>query len=293
NNQRATCTCAASRAHNHSNDTYTTGLNPRLTLPRIISPSSSGVAVEVPITNLYIMPHILRVKMMVSSMRRSWDVSMGRELRSYHWRQHHIGDSIIQGQKAEFKRGLDEHKILCRPKIRLPEAVHLVEDLRCKKDDIVIVLCGSRELEHKTRDEISLQFEALIHSLKNKSKNAIITSILPRRHDVTLNSQILLTNEKSALWSKWRLSIVVDEATLPVMKSLRASYGLRCPRQRSLELWAGERHSKYAWVMWKFIPNCARWLFLISLKWPTSWPRWRPGARLGKLRTRLQLAPAS
>ncbi|KAF2343503.1 Reverse transcriptase RNA-dependent DNA polymerase [Trinorchestia longiramus] len=56
NNQRATCTCASSRAHNHSNDTYTTGLNPQLTLPRIISPSSSGVAVEVPITNLYIMP---------------------------------------------------------------------------------------------------------------------------------------------------------------------------------------------------------------------------------------------
>ncbi|KAF2345215.1 hypothetical protein FHG87_024029 [Trinorchestia longiramus] len=58
NNQRATCTCAASRAHNHSNDTYTTGLNPQLTLPRIISPSSSGVAVEVPITSLYIMPQI-------------------------------------------------------------------------------------------------------------------------------------------------------------------------------------------------------------------------------------------
>ncbi|KAF2345118.1 SGNH hydrolase-type esterase domain [Trinorchestia longiramus] len=89
-----------------------------------------------------------------------------------------IGDSIIQGQKTEFKQGLDEHKILCRPKIRLPEAVHLV-DLRCKKEDIVIVLCGTRELEHKTRDEISLQFEALIHTLKNKSKNAIITCILP------------------------------------------------------------------------------------------------------------------
>ncbi|KAF2343862.1 SGNH hydrolase-type esterase domain [Trinorchestia longiramus] len=107
-----------------------------------------------------------------------------------------IGDSIIQGQKTEFKRGLDEHKILCRPKIRLPEAVHLVEDLQCKKGDIVIVLCGSRDLEHKTRDEISLQLEALIHTLKNKSKNAIITSILPQRHDVNLNSQILLTNEK-------------------------------------------------------------------------------------------------
>ncbi|KAF2343404.1 hypothetical protein FHG87_025840, partial [Trinorchestia longiramus] len=40
-----------------------------------------------------------------------------------------IGDSIIQGQETEFKRGLDEHKILCRPKIRLPEAVHLVDDL--------------------------------------------------------------------------------------------------------------------------------------------------------------------
>ncbi|KAF2343598.1 hypothetical protein FHG87_025646, partial [Trinorchestia longiramus] len=70
-----------------------------------------------------------------------------------------VGDSIIQGQKTEFKRGLDEHKILCRPKIRLPEAVHLVEDLRYKKEDIVIVLCGTRELEHTTRDEISLQFE--------------------------------------------------------------------------------------------------------------------------------------
>ncbi|KAF2363380.1 Neurotransmitter-gated ion-channel ligand-binding domain [Trinorchestia longiramus] len=33
NNQRATCTCAASRAHNHSNNTYTTELNPRLALP--------------------------------------------------------------------------------------------------------------------------------------------------------------------------------------------------------------------------------------------------------------------
>ncbi|KAF2349840.1 hypothetical protein FHG87_019402 [Trinorchestia longiramus] len=54
-----------------------------------------------------------------------------------------IGDSIIQGQKIEFKQGLDEHKILCRPKIRLSEAVHLVEDLRCKKEDIVIVLCGT------------------------------------------------------------------------------------------------------------------------------------------------------
>ncbi|KAF2344356.1 GDSL lipase/esterase [Trinorchestia longiramus] len=107
-----------------------------------------------------------------------------------------IGDSIIQGQKTEFKRGLDEHKILCRPKIRLPETVHLVEDLRCKKEDIVIVLCGTRELEHKTQDEISRQFETLIYSLKNKSKNAIITSILPQRHDVNLNSKILLTNEK-------------------------------------------------------------------------------------------------
>ncbi|KAF2346826.1 hypothetical protein FHG87_022418 [Trinorchestia longiramus] len=107
-----------------------------------------------------------------------------------------IGDSIIQGQKTEFKRRLDEHKILCRPKIRLPEAFHLVEDLRCKKEDIVIVLCGTRELEHKIRDEISLQFEVLIHTLKNKSKNAIITSILPQRNDVNLNSQILLTNEK-------------------------------------------------------------------------------------------------
>ncbi|KAF2343733.1 SGNH hydrolase-type esterase domain [Trinorchestia longiramus] len=107
-----------------------------------------------------------------------------------------IGDSIIQGQKTEFKQGLDEHKILCRPKIRLPEAVHLVEDLRCKKEDIVIVLCGTREFEHKTRDKIFLQFEALIYTLKNKSKNSIITSILPRRHDVNLNSQILLTNEK-------------------------------------------------------------------------------------------------
>ncbi|KAF2346111.1 Zinc finger CCHC-type [Trinorchestia longiramus] len=48
NNQRATCTCTTSRAHNHSNDTYTTGLNLQLTLPRIISPSSSGVAVETP-----------------------------------------------------------------------------------------------------------------------------------------------------------------------------------------------------------------------------------------------------
>ncbi|KAF2352397.1 GDSL lipase/esterase [Trinorchestia longiramus] len=107
-----------------------------------------------------------------------------------------IGDSIIQGQKTEFKRGLDEHKILCRPKIRLPEAVHLVEDQRCKKEDIVIVLCGTRELEHKTQEEISLQFEALIHTVKNKSKNAIITRILPRRNDVNLNSQILLSNEK-------------------------------------------------------------------------------------------------
>ncbi|KAF2361681.1 SGNH hydrolase-type esterase domain [Trinorchestia longiramus] len=107
-----------------------------------------------------------------------------------------IGDSIIKGQKTEFKRGLNEHKILCRPKIQLPEAVHLVEDLRCKKEDIVIVLCGTRELEHKTQDEISLQFEALIHTVKNKSKNAIITSILPRRNDVNLNPQILLTNEK-------------------------------------------------------------------------------------------------
>ncbi|KAF2360495.1 GDSL lipase/esterase [Trinorchestia longiramus] len=107
-----------------------------------------------------------------------------------------IGDKIIQGQKTQFKRGLDGHKILCRPKIRLPKAVHLVEDLRCKKEDIVIVLCGTRELEHKARDEIFLQFEALIHTLKNKSKNAIITSILPRRNDVNLNSQILLTNEK-------------------------------------------------------------------------------------------------
>ncbi|KAF2359545.1 SGNH hydrolase-type esterase domain, partial [Trinorchestia longiramus] len=107
-----------------------------------------------------------------------------------------IGDSIIQGQKTEFKRGLDEHKILCRPKIRLPEKVRLVEDLRCKKEDIVIVLCGTRELEHKTRDEVSQQFEALIHTQKNKSKNAIITNILPQRHDVNLNSQILLTNEK-------------------------------------------------------------------------------------------------
>ncbi|KAF2349530.1 hypothetical protein FHG87_019713, partial [Trinorchestia longiramus] len=49
-----------------------------------------------------------------------------------------IGDSIIQGQKTEFKRGFDEHKILCCPKIRLPEAVHLVEDLLCKKQDIAI-----------------------------------------------------------------------------------------------------------------------------------------------------------
>ncbi|KAF2343463.1 hypothetical protein FHG87_025781, partial [Trinorchestia longiramus] len=40
-----------------------------------------------------------------------------------------IGDSIIQGQKTELKWGLDKLKILCRPKIRLPEAVHLVEDL--------------------------------------------------------------------------------------------------------------------------------------------------------------------
>ncbi|KAF2367250.1 SGNH hydrolase-type esterase domain [Trinorchestia longiramus] len=107
-----------------------------------------------------------------------------------------IGDSFIQGQKTEFKRGLDEHKILCRPKIRLPEAVHLVEDLRCKKEDIVIVLCRTRELEHKTQDEISLQFETLIHTVKNKSKNALITSILPRRNYVNLNPQILLTNEK-------------------------------------------------------------------------------------------------
>ncbi|KAF2360140.1 SGNH hydrolase-type esterase domain [Trinorchestia longiramus] len=105
-----------------------------------------------------------------------------------------IGDSFIQGQKTEFKRGLDEHKIFCRLKIRLPEAVHLVEDLRCKKD-IVIVLCGTRELEHKTQDEIPLQFEALIHTVKNKSKNAIITSILPQRNDVNLNPQILLTNQ--------------------------------------------------------------------------------------------------
>ncbi|KAF2344828.1 GDSL lipase/esterase, partial [Trinorchestia longiramus] len=114
-------------------------------------------------------------------------------------KKHHvflIGDRIIQGQKTDFKRGLDKHKILCRPKIRLPEAVHLVEDLRCKKEDIVIVLCGTRELEHKTQDEISLQFEALIHTVKNKSKNAIITSILPRRNDVNLNPQILLINKK-------------------------------------------------------------------------------------------------
>ncbi|KAF2352851.1 SGNH hydrolase-type esterase domain [Trinorchestia longiramus] len=107
-----------------------------------------------------------------------------------------IGDSIIQGQKIEFKRGLDEHKILCRPIIRLPEAVHLVEDLRCKKEDTVIVLCGTREFEHKTQDKISLQFEALIHTVKNKSKNAFITTILLRRNDVNLNPQILPTNEK-------------------------------------------------------------------------------------------------
>ncbi|KAF2353384.1 hypothetical protein FHG87_015858 [Trinorchestia longiramus] len=56
-----------------------------------------------------------------------------------------IWGSIIQGQKTEFKQGLDEHKILCRPKIRVPEVLHLVEDLRCTKEDIVIVLCGSRE----------------------------------------------------------------------------------------------------------------------------------------------------
>ncbi|KAF2347941.1 SGNH hydrolase-type esterase domain [Trinorchestia longiramus] len=98
-----------------------------------------------------------------------------------------IGDSIIQGQKTEFKQGLDEHKILYLPKIRLPEAVNLVEDLRCTKEDIVIVLCGTRELEHETQDEIFLQFEALIHKVKNKSKNAIITSILPRRKDVNRN----------------------------------------------------------------------------------------------------------
>ncbi|KAF2347799.1 hypothetical protein FHG87_021444 [Trinorchestia longiramus] len=89
-----------------------------------------------------------------------------------------IGDSIIHGQKIAFKRGLDEHKILCRPKIRVPEAVHLVEDLRCRKKDIVMVLSGTRELKHETQNKIFLQFEALIYKVKNKSKNAIITSIL-------------------------------------------------------------------------------------------------------------------
>ncbi|KAF2348200.1 hypothetical protein FHG87_021043 [Trinorchestia longiramus] len=56
--------------------------------------------------------------------------------------------------------------------IRVPEAGHLVEDLRCTKGDIVIVLCRTRDLEHETQDEIFLQFETLIHKVKNKSKNA-------------------------------------------------------------------------------------------------------------------------
>ncbi|KAF2354700.1 hypothetical protein FHG87_014546 [Trinorchestia longiramus] len=49
-----------------------------------------------------------------------------------------IGDSIVQGQKTEFKQGIEERKILCRPKIRVPEAVHLLKALQCTEEDVVI-----------------------------------------------------------------------------------------------------------------------------------------------------------
>ncbi|KAF2369165.1 SGNH hydrolase-type esterase domain [Trinorchestia longiramus] len=107
-----------------------------------------------------------------------------------------IGDSIIQGQKTEFQQRLDKRKILCRSKIRVPEAVYLLEDLRCTKADVVIVLRGTQELENEPPDEILLQFEALIHKMKNKSRKAIKTSILLRIKVMNLNTQILLINEK-------------------------------------------------------------------------------------------------
>ncbi|KAF2353586.1 hypothetical protein FHG87_015655 [Trinorchestia longiramus] len=46
-------------------------------------------------------------------------------------------NSIIQGQKTEFKWGSEKRKMLCRPKIRDTKAVNSLEDLRCTKENHV------------------------------------------------------------------------------------------------------------------------------------------------------------
>ncbi|KAF2350716.1 Endonuclease/exonuclease/phosphatase [Trinorchestia longiramus] len=107
-------------------------------------------------------PLFLRYKQITNINLQNFDGNKRTTKEKTKNRKHHvflIGDSIIQGQKTEFKRGLDEHKIFCRPKIRLPEAVHLVEDLRCKKEDIVIVLCGARDYPTWKRKEKRIRHE--------------------------------------------------------------------------------------------------------------------------------------
>ena len=94
-----------------------------------------------------------------------------------------IGDSIIRGQLEEFcGRARPTRKRLCMPGGRLDDFTEACNEATngSNNDTFLIVHAGTNDVQSTRSEELMEKYKKMIHAYKNKSRNVMISGILPR-----------------------------------------------------------------------------------------------------------------
>lgn len=95
-----------------------------------------------------------------------------------------VGDSIIRQQLSEFcGRAQKTRKRFCMPGGRLDDITAACEEAsrECDENTLFILHAGTNDVEITRSEELMQKYKEKIESFKTKSRNIIVSGILPRR----------------------------------------------------------------------------------------------------------------
>ena len=95
-----------------------------------------------------------------------------------------VGDSIIRQQLGEFcGRAQKTRKRFCMPGGRLDDFTAACEEAstECDENTLFILHAGTNDVEFTRSEELMHKYKMMIESFKRKSRNVIVSGILPRR----------------------------------------------------------------------------------------------------------------
>ena len=95
-----------------------------------------------------------------------------------------IGDSIVRDQLHEFcGRARRTRKRFCMPGGRLDDITAACEEAtrECSENTLLVLHAGTNDVEKTRSEDLMRKFKEMIQRFKSKSRNIIVSGILPRR----------------------------------------------------------------------------------------------------------------